>query len=78
MIVNESYLDRGARVVVGIQMMALGLSGAVAGNPGIGLTLLGTLLVVTGAAGRCLIYRWLGWSTVRPERRTGPVDRRAG
>jgi hypothetical protein len=76
MIVNEGAFDRGARVVVGIQMMALGLSGVVAGNPGLALILIGTMLVSTGIAGRCLLYRMLGVSTVRKERRFGPPDRR--
>jgi hypothetical protein len=78
MVANVGYLDRGARLVIGIQMMALGLSGVIGGNVGVALILGGTMLVVTGTAGRCWLYRWLGWSTVSSkERRVGSWDRRA-
>jgi hypothetical protein len=63
--VNEGALDRTARLVVGIQMAALGLSGAVAGKPGLVLVVIGSLLMVTGVSGRCLLYKWLSLSTVR-------------
>jgi hypothetical protein len=78
MVVNEGALDRTARLLVGIQMAALGLSGAVAGKPGFALVVIGTALMITGIAGRCLLYRWLGLSTVPRALRTGPEDRRAG
>lgn len=78
MVVNEGALDRTARLMVGIQMAALGLSGAVSGKPGLALVVIGTVLMITGLSGRCLLYRWLGLSTVPKERGTGPEDRRAG
>jgi hypothetical protein len=78
MAVNEGVLDRTARLVVGIQMVALGISGAVAGTPGIALVVVGGVLMATGLSGRCLLYKWLGFSTMGKERRTGSEDRRAG
>jgi hypothetical protein len=42
------------------------------------LVVLGSVLMVTGVSGRCLVYRLLGVSTMRRERRTGPGDHRAG
>jgi hypothetical protein len=67
MLVNEGTLDRTARLLVGIQMAALGLSGAVAGKAGLALVALGTLFMVTGISGRCLLYRALRVSTVRQD-----------
>jgi hypothetical protein len=64
MSVNEGNLDRAVRMTIGIQMMALGLSGVVTGGPGLALIGIGAWLLVTGTIGRCLIYKWLGLSTV--------------
>jgi hypothetical protein len=75
---NQGALDRTARVVVGIQMMALGLSGAVAGGPGVALVVIGTVLLISGASGHCLFYRWMGWSTVPQGEGTGPQDSAMG
>ena len=67
MTANVGAFDRATRMTVGIMMMALGLSGTVTGALGVTLVVLGTLLLATGTVGRCLLYRALGWNTVRPE-----------
>jgi hypothetical protein len=63
---NVGSLDRATRQTSGIMMTALALSGTVRGATGAVLLVLGVLLIVTGVAGRCLLYRALGWSTVHP------------
>jgi hypothetical protein len=69
MAVNEGSLDRAARMIIGIQLMALGLSGAVRSTAGIVVVLVGALALTTGVMGRCPLYTWFHWSTVRkPER----------
>ena len=45
-------------------MMALALSGTVRGLTGTALITLGITLLLTGTAGRCWIYRLLGWNTL--------------
>ena len=64
---NVGAFDRATRMTVGIMMMALGLSGTVTGALGTTLVALGALLLITGTAGRCLLYRALGWNTLSPE-----------
>lgn len=64
---NVGDADRAVRMTVGIMMMALGLSGVVAGGTGVALVLLGTVALVTGTFGRCLVYRYLGWNTIHRE-----------
>jgi hypothetical protein len=61
---NVGDLDRGIRMPAGIMAMALGLSGVVGGLAGAALVGSGAVLLATGIAGRCLIYRTLGWNTV--------------
>jgi hypothetical protein len=61
---NVGDLDRGIRMPAGIMAMALGLSGVVGGLAGAALVGSGAVLLATGIAGRCLIYRALGLNTV--------------
>ena len=67
MAANLGSFDRATRMTVGIMMSALALSATVTGVPGLLLLTVGLTLLVTGTVGRCLIYRALGWNTVRPE-----------
>ena len=69
---NVGTVERVARVVGGLLLVALGLSLLVrAGGPlwiiavDAGLIALGLDFVVTGVTGHCPLYRWLGWSTTR-------------
>jgi hypothetical protein len=64
MTTNVGYADRAVRQAAGIMMLALALSGTVAGAPGAVLIVLGSTLVLSGTMGVCLLYRALGWSTV--------------
>ena len=65
MAVNQGSLDRAMRMSLGIAMMALGLSGVVAGA--LGLVLVGAVLLFTGTLGRCPLYRLMGWHTDRAQ-----------
>jgi hypothetical protein len=60
---NVGYGDRAVRQTAGIMMLALALSGTVAGATGAVLLVLGSALVVSGTVGVCLLYRAFGWST---------------
>ncbi len=62
---NESVLDRVIRVVVGLVMVALYAFGAVTGGLGVVLTIVGAVLVVTGAVGFCPLYALLKIQTAK-------------
>ena len=66
---NLSTLDRVIRVLLGIALVALGWSGAVAGVTAIALRVFGLVPLVTGVLGWCPVYALLGIST----RRSRPV-----
>ena len=53
---NESTLDRIIRVVFGIVLFVLYLTGVVTGTLGIVLVVLGALALITGAVGFCPLY----------------------
>ncbi|MEO1173307.1 MAG: DUF2892 domain-containing protein [Myxococcota bacterium] len=55
---NENTLDRGIRVVIGIALIALVFTG-----PQTPLGWIGVIPLVTGALGRCPLYRLFGIST---------------
>ena len=58
---NEGGIDRTIRVVVGLTLIALTLTGT------IGLWgWIGVLPVVTGAVGWCPAYSIFGWRTSKP------------
>lgn len=58
---NESTLDRGVRVVLGLALLALLAVGPV---PGWGLVgLVGLIPLLTGAIGSCPLYTLFGLST---------------
>lgn len=67
---NEASWDRVARVILGIILLALGLTGAVAGTVGIILDIVGAVLVLTGLVGFCPIYFALKLSTKKSENST--------
>lgn len=53
---NESGLDRIIRVALGILLVTLYATGVVGGVFGIILTVLGGILIITGAVGFCPLY----------------------
>jgi hypothetical protein len=53
---NESGLDRIIRVALGILLVTLYATGVVGGGFGIILTVLGGILIITGAVGFCPLY----------------------
>ena len=67
MAINEGSLDRAVRMTLGIPSLALGFSSVVDGAVGVALIVIGVVLLVTGPAGRCPIYRTFHWSTARRE-----------
>ncbi len=65
MLTNESRLDRGVRVVVGVVLLALVFVG-----PKTLWGLVGLIPLVTGFVGFCPLYRLLGISTSHEAPRT--------
>ena len=63
---NEGSMDRATRMIVGIGLMALGLSGTVVGTMGTVVGVVGVLALASGTTGVCPIYRIFGWDTLRP------------
>ncbi len=62
---NESMVDRGIRVVVGLALLALGFSGAVTGTMGLVFKILGFVPLLTGLIGFCPIYSLFKFQTNR-------------
>jgi hypothetical protein len=60
---NESMVDRGIRVVIGLALLALGFSGAVSGTPGIIFKILGFVPLLTGLIGFCPLYSLFKFQT---------------
>jgi hypothetical protein len=65
--VNENYIDRSIRVLIGIGLLSLTLFG-----PRTWWGLIGFVPLVTGLAGICPLYALLGISTWKP--RVTPVS----
>ena len=63
---NEASWDRALRVVLGLFLLYLGWTGAVAGTLGWILKIGGFLPLVTGIAGWCALYELFDYSTCRP------------
>lgn len=61
--VNEAGWDRIARVALGIVLLYLGWSGAVAGTVGTVLQFLGFVPLATGLLGWCPLYAVFGYRT---------------
>lgn len=54
--INESNIDRGIRVVLGVVLLVLSLGGMVTGGLGVLFTVLGVIALLTGALGICPLY----------------------
>jgi len=61
--VNEANWDRIARVVLGIILLFLGLTGVVTGVMGIVFDIFGAIFLVTGLVGFCPLYTLFKFST---------------
>ena len=61
--INEANWDRIARVVIGIILLFIGLTGMATGVLGVVLDILGVILLVTGLVGVCPLYMLLKFST---------------
>ena len=60
---NESGIDRGIRVVLGIVLLALFFSGVVTGVLGVISIVVGVVLLLTGVVGFCPLYALLNIRT---------------
>lgn len=60
---NESSLDRGIRIIFGILLIVLYLTGFVAGGLGTLFVILGALSLITGIIGFCPLYTLFKFST---------------
>lgn len=72
--VNEGAWDRGIRIVVGIVLIVLGLSGGVAFP--VAWDVVGAVLLLTGLSGFCLLYAIFHVSTVGIEKNQRPTPTR--
>lgn len=54
--VNESGLDRMIRVILGVALLALYLSGVVSGTLGVVFIIVGAIALITGIVGFCPLY----------------------
>ena len=70
---NEAPWDRALRVLVGLFLLYLGWSGAVAGTLGWILKIGGFLPLATGIIGWCALYQLLDFSTCSPRPTRGAV-----
>ncbi len=61
--VNEAGWDRIIRVVIGLALLYLGWSGAVAGSLGLVFKILGFIPLITGLIGWCPLYSIFKFST---------------
>lgn len=70
---NVGTIERVLRVVLGGALAVWALWLLLGGGPVVWLLLyvalvaLGVDFVVTGIRGHCPLYKWLGWSTARPQ-----------
>ncbi len=60
---NESTLDRVLRVILGLVLLALFLTGVVGGTLGIVLVVLGAIALITGIVGFCPLYSVFKFNT---------------
>jgi hypothetical protein len=60
---NQSGMERGFRIVLGLFLLALGWGGFVGGTVGVFFQYFGLVPLVTGLVGWCPLYAALGFST---------------
>lgn len=65
MTINESTIDRGIRIVVGLLLLVLGFGGYVTGTAGTVLKVLGFIPLLTGLIGFCPLYTLFKFKTNR-------------
>lgn len=65
MAINESTIDRGIRIVVGLLLLVLGFGGYVTGTAGTVLKVLGFIPLLTGLIGFCPLYTLFKFKTNR-------------
>lgn len=66
---NVGPADRTTRLILGAALLALGISGALAGTAAVVTAIVGVLFLVTGIAKFCPIYSLVRFDTCSP--RTG-------
>ena len=60
---NESMMDRGLRVLLGLILLYLGWGGVVGGTLGVVFQYLGFIPLLTGIIGWCPLYTLFGFRT---------------
>jgi hypothetical protein len=63
--VNEASWDRAARIVLGLVLLALGLTGVIPGTVGTIVAVIGLIPLLTGLIGWCPLYVPFKFSTKR-------------
>jgi hypothetical protein len=66
--INESPADRVVRVILGVALVAIGVSGAVAAPLVYVTSVLAAVALVTGIVGFCPLYAILRFSTAASKR----------
>lgn len=65
---NEGDMDRAARVVIGVVLVALAYLKFVSAPIDLVLYVVGAVLVLTGITGFCAIYKLFGINTAKPSK----------
>ena len=66
--INESPIDRGIRIVIGLALAAVGFAGVVAAPLVYVTSLVAAVALVTGIVGFCPLYAILRFSTAPAKR----------
>ncbi len=69
---NVCGAEKGFRLVLGVVLLVVALTGFVSGTVGLVLIILGMVLLVTGAISFCPVTHLLGISTCKPAEAEGP------
>jgi hypothetical protein len=65
---NESPIDRAARIVIGLALLAVGIAGVVTAPLAYVTSFVAAVLLVTGIVGFCPLYAIVRFSTEHAER----------
>ena len=66
--INESPIDRGIRIVIGLALAAVGFAGVVAAPLVYATSVVAAIALVTGIVGFCPLYAILRFSTAPAKR----------
>ena len=66
--INESPTDRAVRIVIGLALLAIGITGVVTAPLAYVTSFVAVVLLVTGIVGFCPLYAIIRFSKARAER----------